>query len=113
MSLKYDFNITQGNNIVMDALIYANNQTSHFLVYGMVLIIFIVTLWVINIYTDDAQLSLVYSNFIVIIIGILFYYGGLYVNAILFSGNLLVALIFIEILLVSLLYYSRNGLGGD
>jgi len=112
MTLKYNFNITQGNNLYIDALVYVNDQVSGFLVYGLIFLLTMVFLYVSNYYLNDMELSLLYSMYVMIIISIIFYYMGLALNVSLFNGAFLFTLILIFSALGGIIYYGRNKLNG-
>ncbi len=115
MALKYDFNITSADtgNLFSDGLAYANNNINGLLIYGIVLFIFLIALYVNIKISDDISLSLIRSLFISTILSIMFYYWGLSVGVTFFSGSILIAMVLILSASGGVIYYSRNKVGGD
>jgi len=114
MSLKYDFgSIYQGNNLVIDLLVFLNNNTSGLFTYFLVLISGIVALYVFHNQMEDFVLSFLYSLYICGTLGTIFYYAGLSVGESLFSGFVLTGILLFIAGLSGFLYYARNKLGGD
>ena len=106
--MKYNLLYNYTGNIVVDTVVYVNENTSGLLVYAIVMAFFIVLSYVFITRTDDVPLSLVRSLFATTIISIIFYYMGKNYNVSLFDGSFLITMILILSFSIGGLYYQRN-----
>lgn len=114
MALKYDFNITLTENMLVDGLILGNNATQGLLIYSIVLLVFGVLLFVYQKKLNDVGLSLMFALFVSTIVSIIIYYMGVFINntygtnVVFIHSFVLIAMIILNIVGFALVKFERN-----
>jgi len=106
--MKHDLTYNYTDNIMVDTLVFVNNQTSGFLIYAIVMAFFIVLTYVFIKRTDDVPLSMIRSLFATTMISTIIYYMGKNYNLNLFNGSFLITMMLVLTASIGILYYQRH-----
>lgn len=107
MSLKYNFSLGDGN-FFNNAIVFINDALSGLFFYGVLFVIWGVILYRYQRTTQDFDLEIVRSMYVINILGIIIYYWGVSISSVLVNGVVLIFTILFNILGGAYLYYQRN-----
>jgi len=109
LALKHNFSLLFGeSNPIWGLMLEVNTATNHYMAYGLLLVIFIVSSYVFMRKTSDIAKSFISSNHIISILTIILFYAGKiqgieFIDELFFLGVLV-----IEAIGLTTIYYSRK-----
>lgn len=111
--MKHDFVIfSQIDNPVFAIMALINNATNHLFAYGMIVSIFIVSLYVFMRRTNDIGKSLVSSMHIITLLTAILYYAGKIEGIIFISDIFMLSIVVLESIALAGIYFMRVSQNG-
>jgi hypothetical protein len=108
-TIKHSFSLLNStDNALWGVMLEVNNATEHFLGYGIIFLVFIVSSFVFIRRTQDLGKSLLSSSYIATVISIILYYAGKTSGVTFISDVFMFGLLTITATATATIYYFRT-----